>query len=434
MSENLVLKNGQVVDVVNMTSDKKDVLIENGKITRVGNDLDGDETIDCSGMLVSPGFIDIHAHLREPGFEHKETIATATRAAAAGGFTTIYAMPNTEPPCDNQATAQYIRRHADIYGVVKVEPIGCISQNRKGKLLAEMGGLANAGVRMVTDDGSPIRSANLMLLALKYSKAHGLLVADHCEDLTLSADGVCNEGFYSTLYGLKPIPKAAEETMVARDIILAQEADARIHILHVTTKLSVSFIKQSKTQGTKVTCEVTPHHLCLTDKLLGKYDTNLKVNPPLRSQEDVDACRDALIDGTIDCIATDHAPHAREDKEVEIDLAPPGISGFETAVGLLFNELVHTGIVKPELIISKLTAGPAKVLGKETPLIQPDMPADITIINPNKEWTVDPTRFHSLGKNTPLKGKKLKGVVHTTIVDGKVVFFDGEIKEGVQQS
>ncbi len=431
MNKSTVLKGGKIVDVEKLESLESDVLIENGKISKIGSNLSGDETIDCKGMLISPGLIDIHAHIREPGFEHKETIATATRAAAAGGFTTIFAMPNTEPPCDNEATALYIKRRTEDMGIVNVEPIGCISRNREGKFLAEMGGLARAGVKMVTDDGSPISSANLMLLALKYSKAYNLLVANHCEDLSLSGKGVCSEGYFATLYGLNPIPKSAEETMVARDLILAHEADARLHILHVSTNWSVELIKQSKAQGTKVTCEVTPHHLTLTDELLGTYNSNCKVNPPLRNSKDVEACRNALLDGTIDCIATDHAPHAREDKEVEIDLAPPGISGFETAIGLLFNELVHTGIVSPELILSKMTIGPAKVMGLKKPIIKVGEKADITIIDPNKEWTVNPNEFHSLGKNTPLSGRKLKGKVHATIVSGRTVYLDGKIQADI---
>ncbi len=431
MSKSIVLKNGKIVDVEKIESYIGDVLIEDGIIKKVGKDLSADETIDCTGKLVSPGLIDIHTHLREPGFEYKETIATATRAAAAGGFTTIFAMPNTNPPCDNEATAIYIRRRNETTGIINVEPVGCVSKNREGKLLAEMGGLSRAGVKMVTDDGSPISSANLMLLALKYSKAYNLLVANHCEDTSLSGIGVCSEGYYSTLYGLTPIPKSAEETMVARDLILAHEADARIHILHISTSWSVELIRQSKSQGTKVTCEVTPHHLTLTDEMLGSYNPNCKVNPPLRSKKDVEACRKALLDGTIDCIATDHAPHARQDKEVEIDLAPPGISGLETALGQLFAELVHTGIAPAELILSKLTAGPAKVIGMDAPIIKEGAKADLTIIDPEKEWTVDPENFYSKGKNTPLKGRKLKGKVFATIVSGRTIYLDGKIKEEV---
>ncbi|HOO97156.1 MAG TPA: dihydroorotase [Caldisericia bacterium] len=424
---NYVLKNGFVVDTVNLTKAKKDVLIRDGMVAEVGENLSADETIDCTGMLISPGLIDIHTHLREPGFEHKETIETATKAAAAGGFTTIYAMPNTEPPCDDETMATFIKKRAESVGLVNVEPVGCISQGRKGEFLAEMGGLAKAGVVMVTDDGSPVASANLMLLALKYSKAFGLLVADHCEDKSLSGKGVCNEGYHSTLYGLHPSPKSAEETMVARDLILAHEADSRIHIQHVSTNWSLELIKQSKGLGTKVTCEVTPHHLTMTDEMLGSYDPNCKVNPPLRTKEDVEALRQGLIDGSIDCIATDHAPHAREDKEVEIDIAPPGITGLETAIGQLFTELVHTNIISVEVLLSKMTTGPATVMGIEVPEIKTGKKADITIINPEKEWTVDPKEFYSLGKNTPLAGKKMKGKVFATIVSGKVVYKDGKI-------
>jgi dihydroorotase len=427
LMSSIVLKNGQIVDVKNEKLIAGDVKVENGVIAEIGTDLAGDQIIDCTGKYISPGLIDLHAHLREPGFEHKETIATATRAAAAGGFTTIFAMPNTEPPCDDEATASYIRNRAQNFGVVNVEPVGCISKGRKGAQLAEMGGLSRAKVRMVTDDGSPVSSAALLLRALKYSKAFGVLVANHCEDTTLSKNGVCSEGLYSTLYGLYAIPKSAEETMVARDLILAREADNRLHILHVSTSWSVELIRQAKANGVKVTCEVTPHHLTLTDELLGDYNTNWKVNPPLRSKEDVEAVRKGLLDGTIDCIATDHAPHAREDKEVEIDLAPPGISGFETAIGLLFTELVHGKVIEAPKLLAKMSLAPAKVVGMDEPAIEKGKVADITVIDPNLEWTVDPAKFFSLGKNTPLAGRKLKGKVTTTIVSGKVVFDGGNI-------
>ncbi len=423
----IVLKNGQIVDVRNEKLVSADVKVENGVIAEVGSNLTGDQIIDCSGKIVSPGLIDLHAHLREPGFEHKETIATATRAAAAGGFTTIFAMPNTEPPCDDEATAVYIRNRAQNVGVVKVEPVGCISKGRKGTNLAEMGGLSRAKVKMVTDDGAPVSSAALLLRALKYSKAFGLLVANHCEDITLSKNGVCSEGYYSTLYGLYAIPKSAEETMVARDIILARETGSRLHILHVSTSWSVELIRQAKANGVKITCEATPHHLTLTDELLGDYNTNWKVNPPLRAKEDVEALRKGLLDGTIDCIATDHAPHAREDKEVEIDLAPPGISGFETAIGLLFTELIHKNIIEAPKLLTKMTLAPAKVVGMDEPAIEKGKVADIVVIDPNLEWTVDPAKFFSLGRNTPLTGRTLKGKVTTTIVDGKVVFDGGKI-------
>ncbi len=423
----IVLKNGQIVDVRNEKLVSADVKVENGVIAEVGSNLTGDQIIDCSGKIVSPGLIDLHAHLREPGFEHKETIATATKAAAAGGFTTIFAMPNTEPPCDDEATAVYIRNRAQNVGVVKVEPVGCISKGRKGTNLAEMGGLSRAKVKMVTDDGAPVSSAALLLRALKYSKAFGLLVANHCEDITLSKNGVCSEGYYSTLYGLYAIPKSAEETMVARDIILARETGSRLHILHVSTSWSVELIRQAKANGVKITCEATPHHLTLTDELLGDYNTNWKVNPPLRAKEDVEAVRKGLFDGTIDCIATDHAPHAREDKEVEIDLAPPGISGFETAIGLLFTELVHKNIIEAPKLLTKMTFAPAKVVGMDEPAIEKGKVADIVVIDPNFEWTVDPAKFFSLGRNTPLTGRTLKGKVTTTIVDGKVVFDGGKI-------
>jgi len=426
-----VLKGGKIVDVVSEKIFEADVKIEDGKIVEVGQNLTAEETIDCKGMLVSPGLIDLHVHLREPGFEHKETIETGVRAAAAGGFTRIYAMPNTEPPCDNEASAIYIRQQADRLGLIRVEPVGSISQGRKGEFLAEMGGLARAGVKMVTDDGNPVSSASLMLLALKYSKAFGMLVADHCEDKSISANGICNEGYFSTLYGLHAWPKSAEETIVSRDIILAGETDSRIHIMHISTKFSAQLIAQAKSMGIKATCEVTPHHLTLTDELLGDYNTNWKVNPPLRSKEDIEALRKALADGIIDCIATDHAPHAREDKEVEINIAPPGISGLETAVGQLFTELVNKGVISPEKLLSRMTVGPASVIGLETPEIKTGKPADITIIDPNSKWTVEPKKFFSLGHNTPLAGKTMTGKVHATICCGKVVYLDGQIQKGM---
>lgn len=425
----IVLKNGKVVDVVNEELFDADVKIEDGIITDVAPNLTGDETIDCNGMLVSPGLIDLHVHLREPGFEHKETIKSGVMAATVGGFTTIFAMPNTDPPCDDEATATYIRQTAQKVGLIKVEPVGTVTSGRKGESLAEMGGLAKAGVKMVTDDGEPISSASIMLLALKYSKAFNLLVANHCEDKNLTGNGICNEGYYSTLYGLHAIPKSSEETMIARDIILAKETDSRVHIMHISTAYGAKLVADAKKNGIKVSCEVTPHHLTLTDESLGTYNTFYKVNPPLRSSEDVEALRKALLDGTIDCIATDHAPHAREDKEVEINIAPPGISGLETAVAQLFTELVHKGIIDAPKLLNRMTVGPAKIVGMEIPEIAKGKPADITVINPDKEWVVDARKFRSLGRNTPLNGKKMKGFVDTVVCCGKVVLKGGEIQK-----
>jgi len=440
----LAIRGGRVIDPANGLDAVADVLIDGGRIAAVSPDAgkDASETIDASGLVVCPGFVDIHTHLRQPGFEHKETIATGTAAAARGGFTTVCAMPNTEPAADSAAAIEFVLRTAQAEGAVRVLPIGCVTKGRQGKELAELAELAQAGAVAFSDDGSPVADPHLMRRALEYASMLGgdrrsLPVIDHCEDAALAAGGVMHEGWVAARLGLRGIPAAAEEAMVARDIALAELTGARVHIAHVSTAGAVELLRAAKARGVPVTAEVTPHHLCLTHEavLLGAgetpgglaYDTNAKVNPPLRAPEDAAACLAGLLDGTIDCIATDHAPHAIEDKLCEFDHAAFGISGLETAFGLCMTPVGAQHAAPLPTLIEKLTVAPARTLGLDRRIeglgtLSAGAPADVALIDPEAEWTVEPERFASKGRNTPLAGRTLRGRVVATLHVGRVVF------------
>ena len=444
MSPSLLISGGHLIDPGQGIDKAADILVTKGNITWVGDKGTAPPqtdliTIDATGLIVCPGLIDLHCHLREPGFEDKETIASGTRAAARGGFTTICCMPNTNPPLDNQSTIDYIKRTAEAEGVVRVLPIGCITKKRQGKELTEMNELAKAGVIGFSDDGDPVASSRIMSLAMDYSKALGLPIIDHCEDKDLSDDGLMNEGWVSARLGLKGIPAAVEEIMIARDIALAQLTGAKLHVAHVSTAGSVELIRCAKEKGITVTAEVTPHHLILTEEQVMSrqsennnqltYDTNAKVNPPLRTKDDIASLIKGLNDGTIDIIATDHAPHTQVDKMCEFGLAAFGISGLETALGCLM-KLVHDGKLDLVTLLSKLTLEPAKIIGTkygEPGTLKPGCQADITLFDPNKEWVVNSRDFASKGKNTPFDGYPLKGKVMITIVAGNIVYQDNSI-------
>jgi dihydroorotase len=422
----LLIKNGIIVEPAKNLQQQLDILIENGKIIRIAKKIELKEkieTIDAKNYIVSSGLIDIHTHLREPGNEDEETIATGTRAAAAGGFTTIFCMPNTNPPIDNQATVELVMLKAKNEGLINVLPVGCITKQRKGEELTEIGELKNAGVVAISDDGSSVKNSKIMRRALEYAKMFDLVIISHCEDTDLSKDGVVNEGKVSTLLGLRGIPKEAEEIMVIRDIILASLTQSKLHITHVSTKGSIDFIRQAKKSGIKITCDVTPHHFVLTeDKLLEyPYDTNLKMNPPLRTQEDLDAIIEAIKDDVIDCIASDHAPHTIEEKNKEFDLAPFGIIGLETVLPLCITYLYYKHKIPLIKIIEKLTTNPAKIFGLKTKgKIELGFDADLTIFSLDEEFIVD--KFYSKSTNSPFVGWKLKGKIKYTICNGKVVY------------
>ncbi|HHW41508.1 MAG TPA: dihydroorotase [Syntrophomonadaceae bacterium] len=427
----LLLKGGLVVDLDRNSIKKADVLLEDGKIAAIqpGLKAPGAQTIPVEGCYICPGFIDMHCHLREPGEEMKETILTGTRAAARGGFTAVVAMGNTRPPADSRAVIEFVKRQAET-APVPVYPVGCATKERKGLELAEIGDLVEAGIVALSDDGNPVMNSEVLRRVMEYSSMFDLLIISHCEDTHLSAGGVMHEGYISTLLGLRGIPRAAEEIHVARDIILAEMTGARLHIAHVSSAGSVPLIREAKQRGVRVTAEVTPHHLCLTDEAVITFDTNTKVNPPLRTPEDVEALCDGLQDGTIDVIATDHAPHAPEEKDVEYNFAPFGISGLETAVPLMWDRLVAKGILTPVQLVQKMAGNPAKILGLPERAVKVGNAADLTVIDPQLKQTVRVESFVSKGKNSPFNGWELLGWPVLTIVGGRVVMSEGKLTFG----
>ena len=425
----LLIKGGLVLDPPAGTAEIKDILIENGKIAAAVRGLRAGEArvLDARGKLVAPGLVDMHVHLREPGFEAKEDIASGTRAAARGGFTAVACMPNTNPVADNAVVISYIKSTAKARGLANVYPIGAITRGSKGKALAEMGDMRDAGAVAFSDDGQPVMDAGLMRRAMQYARMLGAAIIAHCEDKTIAAGGSMHEGYASTVLGLKGIPASAEEVMVARDLILAGETGCRLHLAHVSTAGSVRLVREAKARGVPVTCEVTPHHFTLTDEAVTGYDTSTKVNPPLRSAADVAAVKEGLADGTIDAIATDHAPHTAEEKDVEYDRAPFGLVGLETAAGLVWTELVAAGVLTPLEAIRKLTLNPARILGIAKGTLDIGADADLTVIDPELAETVDPLQFAGKGRNTPFTGRLLKGLPVVTIVGGRLIMQDKEI-------
>ena len=426
MSGRLLLKGGRVVDPARGVDDIQDVLLSPSGIEEVGARVSarGATVIDAKGLVVCPGFIDLHTHLREPGREDKETIRTGTRAAAAGGFTAVCAMPNTDPVNDHAGITRSILEKARAEGATRVYPIGAITRGQRGEELAEFGDLKDAGCVAVSDDGRPVQSARMMRRALEYAKAFDLPVIDHCEEPSLSEKTVMNEGPVATLLGLRGAPAAAESIIVERDIQLAALTGGRLHVAHVSTAASVDAIRRGKAQGVRVTAEVTPHHLLLTDQLVkdSQYDTATRMNPPLRSEADRQALILGLRDGTLDCIATDHAPHTVDDKKVEYDAAAPGIVGLETAVALCLDRLVHSGLLELEHLVALLSVNPARVLGLPGGSLKEGAPADVTVLDLGRKRQVDPTRFESKGRSTPFAGLVLRGWPVLTVVGGKVVF------------
>jgi dihydroorotase len=420
----LVLRGGRILDPSRGVDEIGDLLIADGKIQssadKVGN-VDDATVIDCDGRVVSPGFIDVHCHLREPGREDVETIATGARAAAAGGFTAVCAMPNTDPVTDNQAAVGFIARQAQRANASRVHVIGAISVGQKGETLAEFGEMVAAGAVAVSDDGRPVVSAQLMRTALEYARSFSIPVIDHCEELTLAHGGSMNEGIVSARLGLKGIPSEAEEIMAIRDILLARRTGGHVHLAHMSTYGSVELIRWGKERGIRVTAEVCPHHLSLTEDRVTGYDTNAKMNPPLRTSRDVEALRDAVRDGTIDMIATDHAPHHYDEKEREFADAPNGIIGLETALAVSVTSLVKTGHIDFAALVEKMSCAPARLFGLPGGSLARGSIADVTVFDPDEEWVVKPEEFLTKGRNTPYAGMTLAGRAICTIVGGRVV-------------
>lgn len=433
----LIIKGGTVVDPVEGLVYQADILIENGRIAAVGAGLSAGKkaaVIDAGGLLVAPGLIDMHVHLREPGFEYKETIASGTGAAIRGGFTAVCAMPNTRPVCDNAALVEFVLQKAKEAGSARVYPIGALTRKSEGKELAGFGEMRAAGAVAFSDDGRWVADAHLMRRAMEYASMLGVPVISHCEDPDLSAGGLMNEGVTATVLGLRGMPAAAEEAAVARDIILAELTGCHLHIAHVSSAGSVRLIREAKKRGIRVTAEAAPHHFTLTEDALKGYNTNAKMNPPLRTSSDVAAVIDGLADGTIDVIATDHAPHTEEEKETEFDAAPFGIVGLETAVGLVFTELVNKGVLSLTDAIAKMTVNPARILGIDSGRLEEGMVADITLIDPERKETVQTAHFVSKGRNTPFQGRELTGVAVGVVIGGRWIETRGNARASSAKS
>ncbi|MDY0385290.1 dihydroorotase [Trichlorobacter sp.] len=421
---NLLIKGGRVIDPSQGIDDTLDVVVENGRVKEIGKGLAapaGAETIDASGRYVVPGLIDMHVHLRDPGLEYKEDIVSGTRAAVAGGFTSVACMPNTKPAIDNKAVASYIINKAKTEGFCNVFPVGTITQAMHGDRLAEMGELKEAGCVAVSDDGKPVKNSELMRRALEYANGMGILVISHAEELELVGEGVMNEGFTATELGLKGIPRVAEDIATAREIMLAEYVGAPVHIAHVSTAGSVRIIREAKARGVKVTCETAPHYFTLTDDAVRGYNTNAKMNPPLREAADVAAIKQGLKDGTIDCIATDHAPHHLDEKDLEFNEAMNGIIGLETSLPLSLG-LVREGAISLQQLVEKMSCNPSKILGVDRGTFKAGSVADITVIDPDKAWTVEADQLASKSKNSPWLGERMTGAAAATVVAGKVVF------------
>ena len=401
-----------------------DILVDGDKIVKIAGNVEDKaaKVIDAKGLHVFPGLIDMHVHLREPGFEYKEDIASGSAAAVRGGFTQVCCMPNTQPVCDNAAVVGYIIARAKEVGLCKVRPIGAITKGEQGETLAEIGKMKEAGAVALSDDGKPVPSARMMRLGMEYASDFGLVCLSHCEDKSLADGGCVNEGYNSTLAGLKGIPRAAEEVMIAREIVLAETLGKRVHICHVSTKGGVRLLRDAKARGVAVTAETCPHYFALTDDIILSYDANTKVNPPVREAEDVEAIKEGLKDGTLDCIVTDHAPHHADEKNVEYDLAAFGISGIETSFSLSYTHLVKGGVLTLGQLAERMSGAPARILGLEGGVLKEGGVADIMLADLNEKYVIDSRKFVSKGKNTPFNGSEVYGRVKATIVDGKVRF------------
>jgi dihydroorotase len=422
----ILLRGGRVIDPARNFDGTADLLLQDGKVARVEPGItvpSARETrvVDVRGKWVVPGLIDMHTHLREPGQEYKENIETGTAAAAAGGFSAVCAMPNTVPPNDNRAVTELIVRRGREVGAVRVYPIGCITLGQKGETLAEMGDMQEAGIVAVSDDGHSVMNSEVMRRALEYARGLGLVVIQHAEDTNLSAGGPAHEGAVSTRIGLRGQPAAAESAMVARDLELVALTGARYHVAHASCAETVRLVREAKRRGLPVTCEVTPHHLMLTDEACAGYDSSTRVNPPLRSDRDVAAVREALADGTIDAVATDHAPHSPVEKDVEFELAAPGVIGLETALALCL-ELVHENVITEMALLSRMSTAPARILGLAGGTLAPHSVADVTVVDPHATWICDPGRFRSRARNSPFAGRRMRGRAMLTIVAGNIAF------------
>ncbi|UCH42369.1 MAG: dihydroorotase [Dehalococcoidales bacterium] len=435
----LLLYGGRIIDPGQGIDEVGNLLVNEGRVLWRGSvemtpPVSDYDALSVEGLVVCPGFIDLHCHLRQPGFEEKETIASGSSAAARGGFTTICCMPNTNPPLDNPAAVDYVKEIAAREAVVRVLPVGCVSRGRKGEMLAPLVEMASTGVVGFSDDGAPVSNPPLMKQALEYSRVLDLPVIDHCQDISLTRDGQVNEGVISARLGLKGMPAAAEENMVIRDLSLTRQTGGWLHVAHITTEGSVNLVRRAREQGINVTAEVTPHHLTLTEEAVDGYNTSAKVNPPLRTGRDIQALIGGLKDDVIDIIATDHAPHTVADKQCEFTRAEFGISGFETALGSLM-ALVHSGELTLTILIARLTAAPARIIGErygKLGTLAVGAVADITVFDPERDWVVDTNAFASKGKNTPLDGATLKGKVMATIAQGSLVYKDDSIKAEVK--